>query len=469
MKKTKIVCTLGPASNDLDTMRKMLKNGMNAVRVNMSHGNHSQLKGMIQIAKKISDESETALATVADTQGPEIRIGKLHCKRLNFIRGDHVLLKEGNFLGNEKVIPLTYQGLGGSLNPGDRILIGDGEVELEVLRAADNEIECEVNNSGVIEENKGIHIRGGPLAVSAITDKDREDIRFVARQEVDYLALSFVREAADILRAREILDQEGGKEIEIIAKIESGDAWSNIDEILETADGIMVARGDLGLEIDPEEIPSAQKNLINKANEVGKPVITATQMLESMTHNPRPTRAEVTDVANAILDGTDAVMLSQETAVGDFPAETVGMMNRIALQAEKLIGTYSSTMTFPVVESVAEAIGHSACKIADNVKASAIITSTRSGSTAKIVSKFRPKVKIIAVTPSENVFNKLALIWGVIPLKIPFSQDTDLMIQYSLTTAREAGMVGEGEKVVITAGVPFGIEGLTNLIEVQEV
>lgn len=468
MKRTKIICTLGPASHQPDVLEDMLKGGMNAIRINMSHGDHSQHKEMIKRAREVASKKGEALAVILDTQGPEIRIGKLKGRGLYLNKGDRVQMKEGDFLGDENELPLHYPGLGGSLKPKDKILIGDGEVELKVIEVKNSAITCEARNSGWIGENKGIHVRGASFDIPSITDKDREDIRFAAREGVDYLAVSFARKPEDVCEAREIVDQETDHTVEIIAKIESGQAWKNIDEILKVAEGIMVARGDLGMELEPEKIPAIQKRLINKANQAGKLVITATQMLESMTNSPRPTRAEVTDVANAILDGTDAVMLSEETAIGEYPVQSVNMMRKIAQNAEKLLKTYYSKLTFPAVKSVAEAISQSAPTIADNIRASAIITSTRSGSTAKIVAKFRPQVKLIAVTPSEKVFNKLALIWGVKPLKIPFSEDTDRMIEHSLIAAKEASMVKKGQKVVITAGVPFGIEGLTNLIEVQE-
>ncbi len=469
MKRTKIICTLGPASHQPEVLKDMLTSGMNAIRINMSHGDHSQHKELIKQARKVASKKERALAVILDTQGPEIRIGKLKGKRLYLNKGDRVQLMEGDFVGDENKLPLHYPRLVESLKPKDKILIGDGEVELKVIKVANSAIICEARNSGWIGENKGIHVCGASFDIPSITDKDREDIRFAAKEGADYLAVSFARKPEDICEAREIVAQETNQPVEIIAKIESGEAWNNIDALLKVAEGIMVARGDLGLEFEPEEIPAIQKRLINKANRAGKLVITATQMLESMTNSPRPTRAEVTDVANAILDGTDAVMLSEETAVGEYPVGSVNMMRKIAQNAEKLLETYYSKLTFPAVRSVAEAIGQSAPTIADNIKASAIITSTRSGSTAKIVAKFRPQVTIIAVTPSEKVFNKLALIWGVKPLKIPFSANTDSMIENSLEAAKEAGLVKKGQKVVITAGVPFGIEGLTNLIEVQEV
>nr|BAL59771.1 pyruvate kinase [Candidatus Acetothermum autotrophicum] len=461
-KRTKIVCTIGPASSSPETIRAMITSGMNVARINMSHGTHQEHRETIERVRAVAHSLGVPVAVMADTKGPAIRTGELKTEKVLLKQGQRLTLVEDPVLGDETQISISYKGLSQHVRPGMKILLANGEIELTVLEVHPGRIVCEVQNSRELGERKRVTIPEVTLPGIAQTDED--DIRFAQHAGVDYIAASFVQTGLDIDHIRKLL---GPTDIEIIAKIETREAARNIDDIIAASDGVMVARGDLGVELPPEEVPLLQKEIVRKCNRAGKPVIIATQMLKSMTENPMPTRAEVADVANAILDGTDAIMLSEETAVGNYPVEAVRMMSRIAERIERSPAIYHR---YEMSEgTVAEAIGESACQIADRIGAAAIIPSTTSGSTAKLVAKFRPKTPIIAVTYTERVRNKLALVWGVYPVQVTFFKDTDAMLKLSIEAAAKAGQLPSGSFVVITAGVPFGVPGTTNLIKVERI
>jgi pyruvate kinase len=465
MKRTKIVCTLGPASFVPEVLEKMIQSGMNVARLNLSHGTHEQHRETIERARQVAARLQSPLAIMADTKGPAIRTGDLKNEKVTLRAGQKLILTEDPIQGDETRVTVVYEGLAQHVKPGLKILLANGEIALEVERVRGSEIICDVKNTGVLGERKRVSIPESDIP--GVAETDEEDIRFVAKAGVDYIAASFVHSGIDIDRVREILRDVGKPGVEVIAKIETRDAVRNIDDIIAASDGVMVARGDLGVELALEEVPLVQKEIVKKCNASGKPVIIATQMLKSMTDNPSPTRAEVADVANAILDGTDAIMLSEETAVGKYPVGAVRMMTGIAERLERSNQIYHRFAEAQV--GVTEAIGESACQIADAIGAAAIIPSTTSGSTAKLVSKFRPRTPIIAVTYSASSVNKLALVWGVLPIRIEFFKDTDVMIQRSIEAAVQAANIPKGSHVVITAGVPFGVSGTTNLIKVERV
>jgi len=465
MKRTKIVCTMGPASFAPSILEEMIHSGMNVARINMSHGSHEQHKQTLDRVRLVSEKLKTPVAVMADTKGPAIRTGDLKNEKVTLRAGQKLILTEEPIQGDETRITVVYAGLTEHIKPGMKILLANGEIALEVERVREREIICDVKNTGVLGERKRVSIP--ECDVPGVAETDEDDIRFVATAGVDYIAASFVHSGMDIDRVREILREVDCRDVEVIAKIETRDAVKNIDDIVQAADGVMVARGDLGVELALEEVPLVQKEIVKKCNRAGKPVIIATQMLKTMTDNPSPTRAEVADVANAILDGTDAIMLSEETAVGKYPVGAVRMMTSIAERIERSAQIYHRFVEEHA--GVTEAIGESACKIADAIGAAAIIPSTTSGSTARLVSKFRPKTPIIAVTYSDKSVNKLAMVWGVMPIKIDFIKDTDLMLQRSIEAAVRASNIAKNANVVITAGVPFGVSGSTNLIKVERV
>ncbi len=462
IKRTKIVCTIGPASSRPEIIRGMIEHGMNVARINMSHSTHEEHQEIIKRVRSVARSLGVPIAVMADTKGSAIRTGELKSEKILLRKGQKLMLVEDPVLGDETQISVSYQGLSRYVQPGMKILLANGEIELVVLEVQPGRILCEVQNSQELGERKRVSIP--EVTLPGVAETDEEDILFAQKAGVDYIAASFVQSGLDIDHIRKLL---GSTDIEIIAKIETREAARNIDDIIAASDAVMVARGDLGVELPPEEVPLLQKEIVKKCNRAGKPVIIATQMLKSMTENPAPTRAEVADVANAILDGTDAVMLSEETAMGKYPVEAVHMMSRIAERIERSPAIYHryemSTGT------VTEAIGESACQIADRIGAAAIIPSTTSGSTAKLVAKFRPRAPIIAVTYTERVRDKLALVWGVYPVQVTFSKDTDAMLKLSIEAAAKVGQLPSGSLVVITAGVPFGVPGTTNLIKVERV
>lgn len=470
MRKTKIICTIGPASEELGVLEQLLRDGMNVARLNFSHGTHEEHKRRIDSIREASGRLGIPVAIMLDTKGPEIRIGLLEDGKIVLTEGDRLTLTTEELLGTKEKIHVNYAGLPQDVEEGTTILLDDGLISLKVEKVAGQEISCLVENGGELTNRKKLNIPNAAINLPGLTDKDLADLEFGIAEEVDFIAASFIRSAPDVLAIRRIL--EGKKsDIDIISKIENRQGVDNIDEILRVSDGIMVARGDLGVEIPAEEVPIVQKMLIDKCNLAGKPVITATQMLESMTKNPRPTRAEASDVANAIFDGSDAIMLSGETASGRYPVETVKTMARIAFKTEESLkwAEMSKKRATTVKRTTTEAISHATSATALSLGAAAIITSTKSGSTARMVSKYRPQAPIIAVTPESSVARKLLLVWGVQPLISPESESTDELFETAVNTTLQAGYINNGDLVVITAGVPVGIPGSTNLIKVHTV
>jgi pyruvate kinase len=452
-------------------IKKLLRAGMNVARLNFSHGTQDEHKRRIKSIRQAAKETGINVAIMLDTKGPEIRLGYFIEEPVYLKEGDQVTLTTEPIKGDKKRIPITYSGLPGDVRKGDTILVADGLIAMRVLSATDTEILCTVMNGGELTSQKGVNVPGVEVSLPFITEKDIQDIVFGVAQKLDYIAASFVRKAADVLSIRKIIEEAGG-DLDIISKIESRRAVNNLDDIIKVSDGIMVARGDLGVEILVEEVPLLQKTIIEKCNLAGKPVVTATQMLESMIHNPRPTRAEASDVANAIFDGSDAVMLSGETAIGIYPLASVEMMDRIARRAEAALHyeeMLSKKGTDTLRQTVTNAISYATCAIAQNLGAAAIIVSTESGHTAKMVSKYRPKAPIVAVTSHAEVMRKLALNWGVNPITAQGRESTDEMMDESIDASLSAGLINGGDLIVFTAGIPVGIKGTTNLIRVHTV
>ena len=466
IKRTKIVCTLGPASEKEEVLRELIKSGLNVCRMNFSHGSHEEHKGRMDLVKKLREELNMPTAILLDTKGPEIRTGKFDAPEVLLEEGQTFTITMKDVMGNKEMCTVSYKGLANDVKAGDTILIDDGLVGLTVKEVNGDDIVCEVQNSGIVKNHKGVNVPGVKVNLPAITEKDRSDIEFGIEQGIDFIAASFVRKVSDVLAIREILEANNATHIKIISKIENQEGVDNLDEIIEVSDGIMVARGDLGVEIPTEEIPVVQKLMIKKCNEAGKPVITATQMLDSMIRNPRPTRAEVTDVANAIYDGTDAIMLSGETAAGKYPVEAVKTMARIAKRAEETV-KYNKALKNKAnqAKNVTDAISYATCTTAMDLNAKAILSSTSSGHTARMVSKFRPDCPIIATTNNEGVRRQLSLTWGVHPVMTQDCQNTDQIIESSIEAAKAANYLNTNDLVVITAGAG----GTTNLIKVETV
>ncbi|MGE4272865.1 MAG: pyruvate kinase [Desulfitobacterium sp.] len=465
MRRTKIVCTIGPASESKENIHQLLKAGMNVARLNFSHGTHAEHGKRIRTLREEAQKLDIHLGILLDTKGPEIRTGTVPDSGVQLNR-EAIFILDGDLstLGSAERVGITYPELWQEVSQGTHILLDDGLIDLEVISIAEEQITTRIQNGGLLKSKKGVNIPGISIQLPAITEKDREDILFGLREGIDFIAASFARKAADILAVRRIVEEEGSN-VKIIAKIESREGIDNLDEILEVSDGLMVARGDLGVEVPVEEVPIHQKDMINKCHSLGKPVIVATQMLDSMMRNPRPTRAEASDVANAIFDGTDAIMLSGETAAGQYPIEAVQMMNKIALQTEK---HYLDGRTFydPHI-NIAEAISHASYTIARDLEAAAILTPTHSGLTARMIAKYRPQSLIIAATPFAQVARQLSLSWGINPLLIPESSDTDQLLSVSVNQGISHQLIKTGDVVVITAGVPVGKVGTTNIIKVQ--
>ena len=469
MKKTKIVCTMGPNSNDENIMRQLVKEGMDIARFNFSHGSHEEQKGRMDMLKKIREEEKKPVAILLDTKGPEIRTGVLK-------DGKKVLLKEGETItltneeieGDETKVSLTYKGLVDDVQIGNMILIDDGLIGLKVKEKTETDIICTIVNGGELGERKGVNVPNVPVRLPAITEKDKEDLKFGVEQKIDFIAASFVRNAECILEIRSYLNKCGAPYIPIIAKIENQQGVDNIDEIIEAADGIMIARGDMGVEIPPEYVPVIQQKIIQKVYTAGKPVITATQMLDSMISHPRPTRAEATDVANAIFQGTSATMLSGETAAGKYPVQALQMMSRIAEHMEQNIdyNTIFKKTDRNENPDITNAIAHATCLTAIDLKASAILAVTKSGSTAHMMSKHRPGCLIGACTSSERVLRQLNLSWGVYPMLIKEEYSSEILCLRAIEAAQKHKLVKVGDTIVFAGGVPLGIPGRTNLIRV---
>ncbi len=471
MRKTKIVCTLGPATMDKGVLKKMIEAGMDVARLNFSHGTHSNHQDMIDKVKQLRDEFGKPVALLLDTKGPEIRVRTFEGGKAVLKQGSIFVLTSREIEGNDSMVSTTYKDLPRDVDIGYSILLDDGLIELRVEEIDGQDVVCRVENGGEVSNNKGVNLPGALVGLPAVSQKDREDILFGIKNDIDFIAASFSRKPEDILEIRKILEENDGGQIKIIAKIENQQGVDNLDGILEVADGIMVARGDLGVEIPTEGVPILQKEMIRKCNLAGKPVITATQMLDSMMRNPRPTRAEVADVANAVLDGTDAIMLSGETAAGKYPVEAIETMAKIAARVEE---SYDYEMWMGnAVEAknttVTNAVSYATCAIAHDLNAAAIITATQMGYTARMVAKYRPRSQVIGSTPNQKVVRQLNLSWGVYPVLGRQSDNTDDTLETSVKAAIAMGYIKEGDLVVVTAGVPTAVTGTTNLIRVHTV
>lgn len=469
MRRTKIVCTLGPASNDERILKDMMLSGLDAARFNFSHGDHKEQLKRVNKVKELREKFELPIPLILDTKGPEIRTGLLEGgNKLKLEKGSRITLTADDVEGNNNKISISYKNLYLDVEPGAKILIDDGLIELDVIDIKNGELECVVLNGGVLGERKGINVPGASIKLPTLTEKDINDIKFGVENGFDYIAASFIRKKDDVLEIRELLEKLGGEDIDIIAKIENEEGVRNIDGILDVSDGIMVARGDLGVEIPYEEIPTVQKMLITKANEKKKIVITATQMLDSMIKNPRPTRAETTDVANAIFDGTDAVMLSGETAAGDYPVESVKAMAKIASKAENT-HIYMTKCEVDFHHDITDTIARSARMSANTLGAEGIICVSETGRTPKKISKNRPHCKIIAFTLNEKIYRKLALVWGCYPKRFRIVKGFEQFVDFAVNESKDSGHFKKDDIVIITAGVPIAQQGTTNLMKIVKV
>jgi pyruvate kinase len=464
-RKTKIICTIGPASEDEKTLRELIFSGMDVARLNFSHGDYNVHGKRIELIRKITQELDKSVAILQDLQGPKIRVGKFENDKIFLKDGQEFFLTPKECIGNNKLAYVNYPFLLEDVKEGERILLDDGLIELKVEKIENDKLKCIVIHGGELCSNKGVNFPDTELRVSALTEKDKRDVLFGIENKVDFIALSFVKKASDILELKEFLELNDAI-IPVIAKIEKKEAIQNFKEILEISDGIMVARGDLAVEISNEEVPLLQKKIIRETRIAGKPVITATQMLSSMVNNPTPTRAEVSDIANAILDGTDAVMLSNETAIGKYPVESLKMMDKIARKVEENF-PYENFLIPPEDENITQSITYSACEISRQIKAKAIITATHSGFTARQISKYRPFSTIFAITHFPEVQRRLNLSFGVVPLVTEVFYTTDEMFEKSIRILLQKNYIKNGDIVVITAGIPMGISGMTNLIKVH--
>ncbi|MCD8862110.1 pyruvate kinase [Mammaliicoccus sciuri] len=471
MRKTKIVCTIGPASESEEMLEKLMLAGMNVARLNFSHGSHEEHKGRIDTIRKVSSKLNKNIGILLDTKGPEIRTHNMKDGLIELTKGSEVIVKTTEVEGTKEAFSVTYEKLAEDVEVGSTILLDDGLIELTVksVDIAKGEVHCDVQNTGELKNKKGVNLPGVKVNLPGITDKDASDIRFGIEEGVDFIAASFVRRPSDVLDIRAILEEKENNVIKIIPKIENEEGIENIDEILQVSDGLMVARGDMGVEILPEAVPMVQKQLIQKCNKLGKPVITATQMLDSMQRNPRCTRAEASDVANAIYDGTDAVMLSGETAAGLYPEEAVRTMQNIAVAAEdaqdykKLLSDRSKMIDTNLVNAIGVSVAHTAL----NLNVESIVAATESGATAQTISKYRPHSHIIAVTPNETTARHMTLVWGVLPVVKKGKQTTDELLNNAVSTAVNTGLVDNGDLIIITAGVPTGETGTTNLMKIH--
>ena len=471
MRKTKIICTMGPATDNIEVLRAMARAGMNVARFNFSHGSHEEHKQRIDRVKAVREEYNLPIALLLDTKGPEIRTGDMQDGKIFLKKGEQIRLTPRACLGTPSKISITYPDLYQDVQAGTSILIDDGLIELRVEQTQEQDILCRVLNDGAVSNHKGINVPDVHLSIPYLSDKDKADIQFGIEQGVDFVAASFVRTADDVQQLRMLLDENGGAHINIIAKIENQQGVENIDGIVSLADGVMIARGDMGVEIPAEDVPPIQKMLIKKVASAGKQVITATQMLDSMMKNPRPTRAEVTDVANAIYDGTGAIMLSGETADGLYPVEAVTMMARIAERTENDIDYRKRffVRTRKANPDITDAICHATCTTAYDLNARDIVTVTKSGRSARMVARYRPSCGIIGCTPTKKVWYQLNLAWGVTPVLLSETDDVFDLFDSALETAKNQGLMQSGDLAVITSGVPIGVSGTTNMIRVQVV
>lgn len=471
MLKTKIICTLGPSTDQEGVLEALIQNGMNVARFNFSHGNYAEHLKRYQMLKTIREKYQQPVAALLDTKGPEIRLGEFEERQIYLTKGQQFILSVEPCIGNNHQSFITYAHLVNEVEVGKRILIDDGLVELEVLQKTEKELICEVKNDGIIGPHKGVNVPYTKLNMPFLSDKDKEDLLFGIENEFDFIATSFTQCAVNILEVKAFLKEHHGEHIKIIAKIENAEGVQNIDEIINVADGIMIARGDMGIELPSEKVPAIQKMIIKKVYEAGKQVITATQMLDSMMKNPRPTRAETTDVANAIYDGTSAIMLSGETAAGLYPIESLQTMVRIAESTEADIDYVSqfNHQVFSENPTITNAISHATCTTAHDIAAKAIITVTKSGRTARMISKYRPACMIMGCSPEAQVVRQLSIAWGVIPLYIEEEKNTEDLCNHALACVVGAGALNKGDLTVMTAGVPLGVTGMTNMMKVYQV
>ena len=472
LKKTKIVCTIGPASRDADTMREMLEAGMNVARLNFSHGTHEEHRKTIETFRRVRDEQDRPAAILLDTKGPEIRLGDFENGSEILEEGDEFTLTSEECPGTKERVSTTYKALPSQVSLGTSILIDDGRVRLRVAGTTEDEVRCIVVNGGKVSNRKGVNIPNQSLDLEYISEADRQDILFGIEMGVDYVAASFVRSGADVKVLRSLLNENGGDRIKIISKIENTEGIENFKEILALSDGIMIARGEMGVEVDFEKLPGIQKKFIKECCKAGKTVITATQMLESMTHSPAPTRAEITDVANAVFDGTSAVMLSGESAAGDYPVETVKAMAKIVSQAEEdaeEVNQYKFLEVETNDRDVSNAMGHAACTTAHDIKASAIVAITTSGYTAEMMAKYKPVEPIIAATPDSKTYHQQALTRGVYPVLTQRSSNWNDLMEKAIEGAERMKFVKKGDCIVLSAGMPLQVPGTTNLIRVKTI
>ncbi len=471
MRRTKIVCTLGPATDQPGVIEEMIRVGMNVARFNFSHGDHEEHKARMDKIKAVRKEVDKPIAILLDTKGPEIRIKEFKNGKIELVKGQLFTLTLGDDLGDETHIGISCDRVYQDVEPGAKILIDDGLVAMEVVEIVECNIICRVLNSGTISNKKGVNVPGVHLSLPYISAKDKQDLVFGVNQDVDFVAASFVRNREDVLEVRSILDTNGGQGIRLISKIENQEGVDHIDEIISVSDGIMIARGDMGVEIPGEEVPIIQKMIIKKVYEAGKQVITATQMLDSMMKNPRPTRAETADVANAVYDGTSAVMLSGETAAGLYPIESLMTMVRIAERVEQDIDYRKRFFSHErsMNPDITDAVSHATCTTAHDLNAKAIITVTKSGRTARMISKYRPECPIIGCTTNEKVTRQMNMSWGVVPVLIDEKDETEDLFTHSIEAAIRSGSLKKGDLAVITSGMPLGVSGSTNMIKVQVV
>lgn len=468
MKKTKIICTLGPASQNKATFSKMAEAGMDVVRLNFSHGNHPEFVKKIAMIKEVREEKQLPLPILLDTKGPELRIKTFNNGKITLKAGDPFTFTTEDIEGNEQMVGVSYKGICEDMLPGDKILLNNGMMVFRVTEVQVPNVHCVVEIGGELSDRKSMFFPDKELKLDFLSEQDKADLLFGIEQDVDFVALSFVSKAQNVIDAKEFLAAHGGEHIDVIAKIENRAGVNNLLEIMKVCDGIMVARGDLGVEIPYEELPDIQKYIINQCRIYGKRVITATEMLESMIHNPRPTRAEISDVANAVYDGTSAVMLSGETAAGSYPVQSVDAMAKIVANAENHI-EYIQTIDNFVIKNSSEALSHSAATLAKDLNAKAIVVCTRTGGTARMVSRFRPNINIIGITTDIHAYRQLALSWGVLPRLTDEYSSIDILFYFAKQIAKKSNLVKKGDTIVITGGTPNGKSGNSNLINVETI
>lgn len=467
MAKTKIICTIGPASRNPEILEQLMDEGMNVCRLNFSHGTHEEHAELISLIRKMSKRKGLSIAILQDLAGPKIRTGNMGAGEVELKEDAKFVLTSRNVPGDVNEVGLTYADLPANVRADDRLLLADGAMELEVISTSDTDIRCKVITGGMLSSHKGINLPARSINAPILTDKDKADLEFGLDQDVDFVALSFVRTAHDVRTARKVI-KKAGKKTPLIAKVEKFEALDNIDDIIAEADGIMVARGDLGVEIPLQHVPRAQKMLINKTNQAAKPVITATQMLKSMVDSPRPTRAEVTDVANAIYDGTDAIMLSEETAAGRYPVKAVRVMRQVANDTEAAFDYEGWSAKFNPEDKLGfkDAVAHTAMEMASDIGAAAILTCTTSGSTTRLVSRYRPGQVLLGMTPEPKTARRMALTFGAEPVLLEHVDSFEALERHAIEQALQGGFVKPGQSVVITAGIPFHVAGTTNMIKV---